>query len=111
MSNGNRPGGLFEAALPAVPIVPKRRRPRMLRAFVGGERMPLQTASDRRTSWGSRALIGLVSAVLGLSGCAHSPSRTMARVWSDLPKVRWDNSREELPNQELTESQLGSESP
>src|SRR5689334_23260669 len=50
---------------------------------------------------GRRTAICLVPAALSFSGCAQSPARSMARVWEDLPRIRWSMSKEaDLVDQE-----------
>jgi hypothetical protein len=51
--------------------------------------MSLHSMAGSRRWPGSRAEFCLLPILLAFTGCAHSPARTMARVWEDLPKVRW----------------------
>lgn len=48
----------------------------------------------RRTTGRLAILSGLISAAAFSPGCASSPARSMAKMWDDLPKVRWSMSRD-----------------
>ena len=63
-----------------------------------------------RTSFG-RAGFWLLPAIIGLCGCAQGPSRSLARVWDESPKIRWSRVPDAHPERKTAESKVAANTP
>jgi hypothetical protein len=73
--------------------------------------MTAQRTSIGRSGSARRLGVWLLAVVVGLAGCAHSPARSVARVWEEVPKIPWTRVSDDLPEGKARESKVAANKP